>query len=124
MTVALPVSTEPEAVPEARRRSGLWRRLPTRAKVGAVLLGAFILAAIVGPLVSPYDPSFQNPSFGLSLHPPDGAHLLGTTQSGQDVLAQLLTGIRLTLELALSVGVIASVLSIVAGVTAGYLAGL
>jgi peptide/nickel transport system permease protein len=123
MTVALPVSTEPEAVPEVRRRRGLWRRLPTRAKIGAILLGAFILAAIVGPMVSPYDPSFQNPSLGLSLHPPDAAHLLGTTQSGQDVLAQLLTGIRLTLELALSVGVIASVLSIVVGVAAGFLGG-
>ena len=123
MTIALPVSTEPAAVPEVRRRRGLWRRLPTRAKLGALLLGAFIVAAIVGPMVSPYDPSFQNPSLGLSLHPPDAAHLLGTTQSGQDVLAQLLTGVRLTLELALSVGVIASVLSIVVGVAAGFLGG-
>jgi ABC-type dipeptide/oligopeptide/nickel transport system permease subunit len=125
MTVALPVSTDPAALPEERQqRRGLWRRLPTRAKAGAVLLGAFSLAAIVGPLLTPYDPSFQNPSPGLSLHPPDAAHLLGTTQSGQDVLSQLLVGIRLTLELALAVGVVATVLSVVVGVAAAYLGGV
>src|SRR5215469_2763710 len=125
MTVALPVSTEPAAVPEEhQQRRGLWRRLPTRAKVGAIMLGAFIVAGIIGPLLSPYDPSFQNPSFSLSMHPPDAAHLLGTTQSGQDVLSQLLSGIRLTLELAFSVGAIATVLSVVVGVAAAYLGGV
>ena len=125
MTVALPVSTDQFAVPEEhQQRRGLWRRLPTRAKVGAILLGAFILTAIIGPLLTPYDPSFQNPSPSLSLQPPDAAHLLGTTQSGQDVFSQLLVGIRLTLELALIVGVVATVLSVVVGVAAAYLGGV
>ena len=125
MTVALPVTTNPAVVPEEhQRRRGLWRRLPTRAKVGAILLGAFVLAAIIGPLLTPYDPSFQNPSPSLSLQPPDAAHLLGTTQSGQDVFSQLLVGIRLTLELALIVGVVATVLSVVVGVAAAYLGGV
>jgi peptide/nickel transport system permease protein len=124
VTVALPVSAEPATVPETPQQLGLWRRLPTKAKVGAVMMGVFILAAIIGPLLTPYDPSFQNPAPGLSLHPPDAAHLLGTTQSGQDVLSQLLVGIRLTLELALSVGVIATVLSVVVGVAAAFLGGV
>ncbi len=125
MTVALPVSTDQFAVPEEhQQRRGLWRRLPTRAKVGTVLLGAFILVAIIGPVLAPYDPSFQNPSPALSLHPPDAAHLLGTTESGQDVFSQLLMGIRLTLELALSVGVVATVLSVIVGVAAAYLGGV
>jgi len=125
MTVALPVSTDPAAVLEERQpRRGLWRRLPTRAKVGAVMLGAFILAAIVGPVLTPYDPSFQNAAASLSLHPPDAAHLLGTTQSGQDVFSQLLAGIRLTLELALSVGIVATAVSVGFGVAAAYLGGV
>jgi peptide/nickel transport system permease protein len=124
MTVVLPVSADPSAVPQTRQQRGLWRRLPLKAKVGAVLLGVFVLAAIVGPMVTPYDPSFQNPSPGLSLHPPDAAHLLGTTQSGQDVLSQLLVGIRLTLELAFSVGVVATALSVMAGVSAAFLGGV
>ena len=56
------------------------------------------MAAIIWPEVTPYDPSYQNPSPSLSLQPPSAAYLLGTTQSGQDVLSQLLVGIRLTLE--------------------------
>ena len=101
-----------------------WRRLPTKAKAGAVLLGLFVLVAIVGPFVAPYDPGYQNPSPSLSLHAPDAAHLLGTTQSGQDVLSQLLSGIGLTLELALIVGVVATALSVLFGVAAAYLGGL
>ena len=100
-----------------------WRRLPAKAKAGAVLLGVFVLAAIIGPAVTPYDPSFQNPSQALSLAPPSAAHLLGTTQSGQDVLSQLLVGIRLTLELAFIVGIIATALSVLVGVTAAFLGG-
>jgi peptide/nickel transport system permease protein len=102
----------------------VWRRLPPKAKVGTVLLGLFILAAIIGPQVAPFDPGFQNPSPSLSLQPPSAAHLLGTTQSGQDVLSQLLVGIRLTLELAFYVGVIAGFLSVVIGVTAAFLGGV
>ena len=71
---------------------GRWRRLPLKAKAARSCSGLFVLAAIIGPFVTPYDPSFQNPSLSLSLHAPDAAHLLGTTQSGQDVLSQLLVG--------------------------------
>jgi peptide/nickel transport system permease protein len=121
---ALTILTDPVAVPVAPREIGRWRRLPPNAKVGVIMFGFFVLAAIIGPMVSPYDPSYQNPSLSLSLHAPDAAHLLGTTESGQDVLSQLLVGIRLTLELALLVGVIASILSIVVGVSAAVLGGL
>jgi peptide/nickel transport system permease protein len=102
---------------------GWWRRMPTKAKLGALLLGLFILAGIIGPLVAPYNPSFQNPSIGLSMKPPSAAHLLGTTQTGQDVLSQLLMGIRLTLELGFIIGIVATVLSVIVGVTSAYLGG-
>ena len=101
-----------------------WRRLPTKARIGAIMLGTFILAAIIGPQVTPYDPSYQNPSQALSLATPSGAHLLGTTQSGQDVFSQLLVGIRLTLELAVIVGVIATVVAVLVGVTSAFLGGV
>lgn len=101
----------------------IWRNLPLKAKVGAVLFAAFLLAAIIGPTVEPYDPGFVNQNPAVSLNHPDAQHLLGTTQLGQDVLSQLLTGIRLTLEVALLVGVIATVLSVLVGVTSAYLGG-
>jgi peptide/nickel transport system permease protein len=123
MTLAVPVTVDPTAPAAPPQQLGRWRRLPLKAKVGAVLLGLFVLAAIIGPLVTPYNPSFQNPAPGLSMHAPDGAHLLGTTQTGQDVLSQLLVGIRLTLELAFIVGIIATALSVLVGVTAAFLGG-
>jgi peptide/nickel transport system permease protein len=124
MTAVLPISAEPAAIPQEEARRGRWRRMPTKAKVGAILLGLFVLAAVIGPFVAPYDPSFQNPSPDLSMHAPYGAHLLGTTQSGQDVLSQLLTGIRLTLELAFFVGLVATALSVLVGVTSAFLGGV
>ncbi|HMG65164.1 MAG TPA: ABC transporter permease [Streptosporangiaceae bacterium] len=123
MTVTLPVKADPAALADPPRDSGLWRGLPAKAKAGTALLGVFVLAGIIGPLVTPYDPSFQNPSPALSLQPPSAAHLLGTTQSGQDVLSQLLVGIRLTLELAAIVGVVATALSVIVGVSAAFLGG-
>jgi peptide/nickel transport system permease protein len=124
MTLVIPVSTEPAAPAEGRPGLGRWRRLPANAKAGAILLGFFVLTAIIGPEVTPYDPSYQNPSASLSMHPPDAAHLLGTTESGQDVLSQLLVGIRLTLELAVIVGAVATLLAVVVGVTAAALGGI
>ena len=106
------------------RQLGRWRRLPLKAKVGAILFGLFALAAIIGPFVTPYDPGYQNPAPSLSMAAPSAAHLLGTTQSGQDVLSQLLVGIRLTLELALLVGLIATALSVLVGVSAAFLGGV
>jgi peptide/nickel transport system permease protein len=125
MTAALPMNVELPALAAAPpRQLGRWRRLPLKAKAGVVLFALFVLAAIIGPLVAPYNPSFESPNPALSLHAPYAAHLLGTTQAGEDVLSQLLTGVRLTLELGIMVGVIATILSVLVGVTAAYLGGI
>jgi peptide/nickel transport system permease protein len=122
---AVPLAVVNPAVLAGKQgRLDRWQRLPFKAKVGAVILGIFILAAIIGPFVTPYDPSFSNPNPSLALNSPDAAHLLGTTSSGQDVLSQLLVGIRLTLELAVLVGVFATALSVIVGVSAAFLGGL
>jgi peptide/nickel transport system permease protein len=104
--------------------ANVWRNLPLKAKIGAVLFGVFLLAAIIGPVVEPYAPGFVSENPALSLNAPSAQHLLGTTQTGQDILSQLLTGIRLTLTLALLVGVIATVLAVLVGVTAAFLGGI
>jgi peptide/nickel transport system permease protein len=101
--------------------ANLWRNLPLKAKVGVGLFGFFVLAAIIGPLVAPYDPNLQT---SLVMTAPSAQHYFGTTQEGQDVLSQVLTGVRLTLELALIVGVIVTVVSVLMGVTAAFLGGV
>lgn len=102
--------------------AGTWRRLPVAAKVGAIVLGIFILIAIIGAEVAPYNPSIQNPA--VVSKAPSGAHLLGTTNLGQDVLSQLLSGIRITMILAFEVGVIATALAVIVGVTSAFLGGI
>ena len=39
MTAVLPISAEPAAIPREDARPGRWRRMPTKAKAGAILLG-------------------------------------------------------------------------------------
>ncbi len=98
-----------------------WQRLPGTAKAGVIMLGVFILVAIIGPELTPYNPTTTTP---LSAASPSAAHLLGTTQTGQDVLSQMLVGVRLTLELAFWVGVIATAASVIVGVSAAFLRGI
>jgi peptide/nickel transport system permease protein len=97
-------------------------RLPVTARTGLVMLAGFALLAIVGPVIAPDNPSTVDPA--VALQGPSAAHLLGTTQSGQDVLSQLLVGGRDTLLLGLAAGAIATALSVAVGVTAGFLAGI
>ena len=124
-----PLGSGPEGavleVPEevlARRRS-LVRGLPVKAKVGAVILGVFILIAIIGPWVAPYDPSATTAGQALPMAP-TASHLLGTTATGQDVLSQLLAGTRSTVVLGLLTGAIATLLAVVVGTSAGFLGGM
>ncbi|MGH3244694.1 MAG: ABC transporter permease [Trebonia sp.] len=104
--------------------ASIWRNLPLKAKIGAGLFAFFVLAAIIGPQVLPYDPSYANPDPSLLMAHPSAQHLLGTTQTGQDIFSQLLVGIRLTIELALIVGVVATALSVIVGVTSAFLGGV
>jgi len=99
-----------------------WRQLPLKAKVGVVILAIFLLVAIIGPYVAPFDPgattSGQNTPLG-----PTSKHLLGTDYLGGDVLSQMLVGTRSTVLIGLIAGVIATALSVAVGTAAGYLGG-
>ncbi|HEV3387653.1 MAG TPA: ABC transporter permease [Solirubrobacteraceae bacterium] len=104
----------------------MWKRrlqqFPAKAKVGAALLGIFILVAIIGPTIAPFDPTATTPGQAIPLGP-NATHLLGTTATGQDVLSQLLVGTRSTVVLGLLTGLIATLLAVVIGMSAGFLGG-
>jgi peptide/nickel transport system permease protein len=120
MAVALERPLPITATPKRARSLG-WRQLSTKAKVGALIMGVFVLVAIVGPYLAPYNPSAQ--SLVGAAGAPSARHLLGTTSFGQDVLSQLLVAIRATMILGLLVGVIATALSVIVGISAGFLGG-
>ena len=91
--------------------------------IGLCLSGLFLILAIIGPLVAPYNPNTSVSTTNGTPMPPSAAHWLGTTQVQQDVLSQLLVGGRSTILVSLIAGVAATVLAVVFGVTAGYFGG-
>jgi peptide/nickel transport system permease protein len=92
-----------------------------KALAGAVILLVMAFVAAFPGLIAPDDPqaSLYLPNLG-----PSSAHLLGTTQLGQDVFSQLIWSTRLTLVVTLVVSVIATFISMIIGVTAAYVGGL
>jgi peptide/nickel transport system permease protein len=90
--------------------------------VGAGLLGTFFVVALVGPLLAPYPPTLQ--SLSHLLEPPSRAHLLGTDESGCDLLSQLLYGARLAAGISLTVVAICLTVGTAVGTLAGYVGGL
>jgi peptide/nickel transport system permease protein len=88
------------------------------AFTGTIILFFFIVVAIFGPLIVPFDVL----SFGSTdsmLLPPGGTHLLGTDDMGRDVLAYLISGSRVSLM----VGFLSTAISMVVGTTIGIVAG-
>jgi len=96
-------------------------RLPLKAKIGIVILGLFVLVAIIGPWIAPYDPSATTQQ-AVPLGP-NSHHLLGTDSTGRDILSQMLVGTRSTVVLGLLTGLFATALSVIVGTAAGYLGG-
>src|ERR1051326_3726412 len=123
MAVNLVGSAELDALPPrpaARVRPWAWLGRSRWVTVGLGLFAVFVFLAIFGPALAPYDPSVIGTQV---LAPPSAAHLLGTTQTGQDVLSQLLVGVGPTLEIGFLAGAVATALSVIVGVSAGYFAG-
>lgn len=125
LTPALAPAAEAALAPGGRgpRRGLRWTRVlrSWKIRVGLGILAVFVIVAILGPLISPYDPSATT---GPPLAAPSFTHLLGTTQTGQDTLSQLIIGTRTSLLVGFVAGVIATALSLVVGLTAGYFGGL
>ena len=122
-TAETPPATAPSPV---RARKARKLRLPRSRKVliGLGLLIFFVLLAVIGPMVAPFDPSASLSSTNGVPQPPSAAHWLGTTQTQQDLLSQLLVGGRSTMLVAVVAALIATALSVIIGVSSGYAGGL
>src|SRR5512145_888031 len=94
------------------------RQEPTTL-VGLLLLILFALAALLAPVLSPYDPLSQNIS--ESLYPPSLDHLLGTDKLGRDMFSRMLYGARISIVVGLVVVAMAGSLGAFVGLIAGYL---
>ncbi|HWD61202.1 MAG TPA: ABC transporter permease [Humibacter sp.] len=87
---------------------------------GLVIFGTFVILAIIGPWIAPYDPSTITNDLLL---PPDAQHWLGTDHLGRDILSQLLVGTQGVMIVGVLAGVLATALAVLIGVSAGFLGG-
>ncbi|MFD3660050.1 ABC transporter permease [Streptomyces sp. NPDC058659] len=117
------MTTTTSAVPY--RRPGL-RRLRALGQgplftVSVAVLVALVLVALLAPVLAPYDPEAVD--LTASLVGTGADHLLGTDQSGRDILSRLLHGARTGLLGPLLVVAVSTLLGTLIGVVAAWRGG-
>ena len=120
----MPRSQTLPALPVATRASrGLWgdalRRLLHNgpALVGLFFIAVFVAAAVLAPVIAPFDPLAGK--LVDRLQPPNAVHLLGTDLQGRDELSRILYGAQVSLV----VGVVSVLMALGMGGVVGAAAG-
>jgi len=121
-------AVSPAAAPARARgtesmRSEAWRRFRKHrlASFGAAILLVMVIAVIAGPFV--YRVPIDEIDFKAKLKAPTVAHPLGTDDLGQDLLARMLYGGRISLAVGVAAMLIAITAGTMVGATAGHLGG-
>src|SRR6266702_6620808 len=91
------------------------------AALGAVVLFAMVVAVVAGPAI--YRVPINDIDFKAKLRGPSWAHPLGTDDLGQDLLARMLYGGRISLAVGVTAMLIAITVGVMIGATAGELGG-
>ncbi|VXD14724.1 ABC transporter permease [Planktothrix paucivesiculata] len=124
MTVIKPSETTPKTRQPRSLIQTAWRQFKRDkiALLGLMVLGLMILAVMIGPWI--YDISPTEIDFVSSLSPPTGKHPFGTNDLGQDQLARLLIGGRVSLTVGVAAMAIAILLGTLVGAIAGFYGGI
>jgi peptide/nickel transport system permease protein len=85
------------------------------------LFALFLVAAIFGPLITPYNPLQSNAA--MALKPPSAAHWFGTDQLGRDVFSRVIVATRLDFFIAIASVALVFLMGGLAGVAAGFFGG-
>ncbi|MCZ4300434.1 ABC transporter permease [Microbacterium oxydans] len=117
--ITAPASTISLATQQGRKRRRILPSTSPKFIVGASIVVAIVLFAIIAPFFTQDPRSTANPA----LQPPSAEHWLGTTKLGNDMFAQLAIGAQGSLLIGVTAGGIAIILSLLFGVLAGYLGG-
>ncbi|GCF08407.1 ABC transporter permease [Dictyobacter arantiisoli] len=119
MSIPSVTATKPSRMLRLR---DLWQMLTQNRKVlvGVIIVGFFALVGLFGPFFVTIDPG--EPSKDL-LQAPSAAHWLGTTQQGQDILAQMIIGTRLSMVMGIGIGIVTMIISVIVGLVSGYYGG-
>jgi peptide/nickel transport system permease protein len=86
-----------------------------------ILFALFVLLALVGPMIAPYDALASN--VGTPLSPPSANHWFGTDALGRDILSRVMVAARLDLGIAVAAVGLSCVIGGLGGACAGYFGG-
>jgi peptide/nickel transport system permease protein len=120
---SVPAAIRPFAVTRPRPARTMWgdawRRFRRHrlAMAGATVFLVLTAATVIGPVV--YRVGINTIDFHASMAPPSAAHPFGTNDLGQDMLARVLYGGRLSI----AVGITAMLMSVTVGTLMGAIAG-
>jgi peptide/nickel transport system permease protein len=89
--------------------------------IAALIISGFILCAILGSWIAPYDPLTTDAAHALAR--PSWAHPFGTDQLGRDILSRVIVATRLDFALCVSAVALSFILGSAAGASAGYFGG-
>lgn len=92
--------------------------------VGASITLMWIVFAVFGDIVTPYDPLGTPQDVLNRLQPPSAEHWFGTDSLGRDVLSRVLAGARQVMTVALAATILGTVVGTALGLIIGYFGGL
>jgi oligopeptide transport system permease protein len=123
------VSAKTTTLSDLRRTSSLWSKAAARLRCNRVATAAagvicvLVVAAITGPLVSPYRVDSLDWEH-LAVAPfGSGSHWLGTDRLGRDLFVRICSGLRISLIISLVSTAISLGIGVTWGAVAGYLGG-
>jgi peptide/nickel transport system permease protein len=107
---------------QVHRWHDVWRQIKgnRKASLGLIIVGFFVLLAILGPIILRQDPHTFSEDI---LQPPSAAHWFGTTNFGEDVFLQTVVGARFSVFMGLGIGLLTTIVSVLVGLTSGYFLG-
>jgi len=88
---------------------------------GLIIVASVVLAAVLGPVVSPASPDRTNVRIRLEV--PSASHPFGTDKYGRDVLARVLSAARVDLLIAMGAIGLSMVVGTCIGAVAGFFRG-
>jgi len=91
-----------------------------KAASGTIILLFFLLVAVFGPMIVPYNP-VGNPIYKFAA--PGNGHLLGCDSQGRDVLAMLIDGTKNIFVISILTGAFTVVLGVMIGMVSALLGG-
>ncbi len=119
--MASPLMQAENARPESQLRKNLRRFLVNNRLnlVGVIIVGIFLFLAVFGEFLAPHDP-YAADITNSKLLAPSLSHPMGTDELGRDVLSRIMTGTRVSVQVALIVLGFAVTFGTIVGLIAGY----